>query len=795
VLTLEHALALLNEKLTVLPCFKKDKHPVYPWKKYQKEPPTRSTLHRLFNKEAFGADAICFITGRSSGNLEFIDFDQKGRLYKPWAKKVREQNRKLFDKLVVESTQSGGIHVGYRCQREVKGNLKLAKDVNGEVLIETRGEGGLILVAPSDGYALIQNDFFKMPVLNREERKILLDAAIELNELQLATGGIVSGPTSVPMSLSPSEPNPLGKFLKFPDITKEAHNVLSARMPDFVNRASPFDDFNHRGDILPILEKHDWKLIGKKGENFHFERPGKNKGSTSATFNGDIFYVFSSNAIGFESEKGYSKAGVVNSLEGKGDWKITAEILASRGYGDDLKTVDIGSLITRVKDLEIISTAFNHETEAMVPEKLKKKPFPESLLKVGGFIGSLADFTYDNAPVPNKVMSFVGALSANAHLISRRLKGQNGTMPNLYLLGLGHSGSGKDFPRKINTELLARAGITGEIVDRLASSEGLEDLLYLKNRLLLQCDEVDSMLEAIKSGKETRYANIMSYLLSVYSYSGRSMPMRNKAGIVGREIICPHLTLFGTATPKFYYESLSEKMLTGGLFARMLAFESYTRERYQARDEKPIPDDLIQVARWLSEISDHQETNLPLGYMSCNPIQILSTVKARAEIEAFSDLVYQKQLAADKDGDICASSIWSRALENVNKLSLIRASSDDPYNIEIGLSQIEWAARVVEFCVENMLASLDHREGGSKVLDNAEKIYQYLRKHGRGKWVARTPLRNTLHLDKKEFDEAITDLMDREKIAQNLINIKRSQKKSLVYLIPRKNKPKKEADA
>ena len=48
-------------------------------------------------------------------------------------------------------------------------------------------------------------------------------------------------------------------------------------------------------------------------------------------------------------------------------------------------------------------------------------------------------------------------------------------------------------------------------------------------------------------------------------------PMRVKAGQKeAAHIDQPHLTLFGTATPQYFYESLSQRMLTNGFFARLM---------------------------------------------------------------------------------------------------------------------------------------------------------------------------------------------------------------------------------
>jgi len=49
-------------------------------------------------------------------------------------------------------------------------------------LIETRGEGGLIICAPTEGYAVTRGDLCDPPVLTEEERDNLLRAAWELNE-------------------------------------------------------------------------------------------------------------------------------------------------------------------------------------------------------------------------------------------------------------------------------------------------------------------------------------------------------------------------------------------------------------------------------------------------------------------------------------------------------------------------------------------------------------------------------------------------------------------------------------
>ena len=91
---------------------------------------------------------IAVVGGKVSGGLEIIDFDEP-ELFEPWQSLVEEANADLLDNLPIVLTPSGGYHCFYRC-REIEGNQKLAQrkgeNDHPEVMIETRGEGGYVLI-------------------------------------------------------------------------------------------------------------------------------------------------------------------------------------------------------------------------------------------------------------------------------------------------------------------------------------------------------------------------------------------------------------------------------------------------------------------------------------------------------------------------------------------------------------------------------------------------------------------------------------------------------------------------
>ena len=151
---LKAAQAYLDAGLCVLPAIRAEKRPaIGKWKQFQQRIPSLAELSAWqWN------DGLCIICGKVSGNLEIIDFDGGGELLPAWLKVIPAD---LRNRLVIESTPSEGSHVIYQCDVPISGNLKLAQrktDDTVQTLIETRGEGGLFLCAPTPGYQLKQGD-------------------------------------------------------------------------------------------------------------------------------------------------------------------------------------------------------------------------------------------------------------------------------------------------------------------------------------------------------------------------------------------------------------------------------------------------------------------------------------------------------------------------------------------------------------------------------------------------------------------------------------------------------------
>jgi hypothetical protein len=644
---LSAAIACREVGLCALPALHNDKRPALSqWKEYQTRLPKTDELTSWF---ANGCDAVCLVCGAVSGQLELIDFDRGAELFEAWSARIPDE---IFARLVIETSQSGGRHVVYRCRDPVSGNLKLAQrqEESGIVtLIETRGDGGLFLCAPSPGYELVQGEFTSLPVLTAHERELLLLAAWELNEYWATT----------------PQPAPCANLLQNPDNTR------------------PGDDFNTRGDVVALLEQHGWQPCGVRADgNQHWTRPGKSSG-TSATLKDRTFYVFSSNAHPFEPNAAYSPFAVSALLEHGGDYASAASALGHQGYGQLAATnndVDISGIVCGGVSADEEST----------PVLADPGPIPEHLFDVPGFVNQVMEFTLANAPYPNVALAFCGAMALQSFLAARKVCTPGDLRTNIYLLALAGSGTGKDFPRKVNTNVLYQVGLANALGDKFASGEGIQDALVRTGAMLFQNDEMDGVLRQINLDQENRRESIPNILLTLYTSANDIYPIRVKAG--QKEAIHvdqPHVTLFGTATPQYFYESLSQRMLTNGFFARMSIIDVGRRGAGQTPGSaRKLPKSVLEVARWWAE---YQPGTGNLQDFHPEPREVAFDADAAEAVEQLRSLTESEYDRAEEAKDEVSRTAWSRTCENAKKLSLIYACSANHEAPVIDLPAIEWA--------------------------------------------------------------------------------------------------------
>jgi putative DNA primase/helicase len=288
------------------------KMPLARWTRWQAERPTGDQMKAWYGP---GGDrsGIGFVCGAVSGNLELFEFDDR-ETYERFREAAEgvglDDVTERIEDGYLEETPGGGVHWFYRCD-EIAGNTKLARRPGPgpdevTVLIETRGEGGYAVVAPSNGNVHPSHGAYRL---------------------------LSGGPDRI-ATIAPAERAELWRLARsFDEMPRAAFRIAEPADTDWSTR--PGDDFAAGTDWGQILTPHGWEAVFAAGDETYWRRPGKDRGwSATTNYRGsDLLYVFSTSVAGFASERGYGKFGAYAVLEHGGDFTRAAAALAERGYG------------------------------------------------------------------------------------------------------------------------------------------------------------------------------------------------------------------------------------------------------------------------------------------------------------------------------------------------------------------------------------------------------------------------------------------------------------------------------
>jgi hypothetical protein len=212
------------------------------WEPYQRNTAAEDVVSAWFTS---GAQSFAVIGGAVSGGLFVLDFETEPA-YLAWLAAVAE----LADGLPVGRTGKGGYHAFGRCPDPGE-NQKLAwleceSDISGRrILIETRGEGGYAVVAPSlhpngSRYRMVSGDLASIPTISQARFDALIIAARKLDQC----------------------PYTRQERARIECEAAEAHQrrALASRN----GSANVIDSFNAAHEVDDLLERHGYERCGDR---------------------------------------------------------------------------------------------------------------------------------------------------------------------------------------------------------------------------------------------------------------------------------------------------------------------------------------------------------------------------------------------------------------------------------------------------------------------------------------------------------------------------------------------------
>ncbi|MBM4098284.1 MAG: hypothetical protein FJ261_16200, partial [Planctomycetes bacterium] len=292
------------------------------WLPYQTRVADLDELSRWYGSSSpYGIGIIC---GDISGSLIVLDCESE----EVWLDIEREARaaggrlQQLVDGATLTVTPSGGRHLFIHLDGTTPPGTVLARDVNREVLVETRGAGHYVVAPGSPASVHETNQPYQLIRRGTEIGNTFEDVGKlwSIEELELI------------LSIARS----FNRYVPPEQIRTGSTTSTSAATAD---SDSPGSTWNRIGDWSEILEPFGWRAVGSRGDTVLWCRPGKTSGISATTGHcrtpgsGDLLFVFSSNATPFEPDTAYSKFAALALLHHAGDFKEAAKALKDRGIG------------------------------------------------------------------------------------------------------------------------------------------------------------------------------------------------------------------------------------------------------------------------------------------------------------------------------------------------------------------------------------------------------------------------------------------------------------------------------
>lgn len=354
--------------------------------------------------------------------------------------------------------------------------------------------------------------------------------------------------------------------------------------------------------------------------------------------------------------------------------------------------------------------------------------------KPKGVIGSV--FDYYNTTSGNKQTGFAtqAAIAFTSTILSRRYTTNFNNYPNLYMINVGRSATGKEHAKKMLETLLHKTGF-GDLIggDGYTSAGAVMSTLINKPNHLVCVDEFGRYLEASNNkagGLHQREANtkIMEAfgrpdgIMRPMNYS--TMTKKDADTMANRFVHNPAITMLGITTPATFFKSISIDAVQDGFVNRFLiSISSTERSLREHKEPVEVPDSIKQWAKAVT--ARHGKKHLPMEEAS--PIVVPFESSA---VEIHKEFEQECLDRADKLEQFGMAELVLRCSEISMRLSLNVALGIDPYAQSISKDCAEWSTWYVRKCMHETIGKLKLTISHSDFEADKKEILADLRKRG-----------------------------------------------------------------
>lgn len=473
-------------------------------------------------------------------------------------------------------------------------------------------------------------------------------------------------------------------------------------------------------------------------------------------------------------------------VNGAGAAKTSARRIAARGFATGWPTLakNVGDDVVRlVKEWLDITPEIEPVEE--IEESETNKPFPKHLLHPPGKIGTIVAWINETAYKPQPIFALANALAFWGVVVGRKVACDR-IRTNIYALGVGKSGCGKEHSRQAIKTIVAAANahdlLGGEDI---ASDTALFKSVARSKSVLFQIDEIGHFFSGLSNKYSGQHQKAIAPAFTKL-FSNANSVMKAKEFASGEPILIdqPNVGLYGTTVPGRLYGGLTPEEVRDGFLARMLVFRTHDSDPTET--DAPMydpPDDVIEsITCWLKRNDLPRARGNVASEIIHKPIQVPLDEDAAHEFKMLEQFARKQKAIYDDDSGLDA--IWARVTEHARRVALTIAAgcAFEPKDLRVTGDVSAYACELVRYLTDDFVNEIRWGIAGSETERDIQTIVRIIKLAGRGGIGRRELLRRTQRISTRQRDEAIKFLIESSQIGQREESSAGGRNKTVYYL-------------
>jgi hypothetical protein len=431
-----------------------------------------------------------------------------------------------------------------------------------------------------------------------------------------------------------------------------------------------------------------------------------------------------------------------------------------------------------------LASAINAEyAEAVESGKLQrveseKKLSETALLTAPTVIKTMVSNILDNSWIKQPDLAFSATLALWSTLLGRKVVFGN-LAPNLYVLNVSPSGSGKDAPQQMVKKYLIDIGAdhllgAGDYV----SDASLMDSLGGKPVRLDIMDEMGGILKTFNKGGSDYNKKMADILCELYTSSNSKYLGRATAEGIKGSCYRPNVSILGSTTPTGFSEGVSRSAIEKGLMGRfLLFFGEGDRPAERLKDFPTLPNEVRQALLYWKDYEPEVNFEISIGGIEQRVTDVVADQSANERLDQiFAEFDSMRRTADHTDPTL---PIISRLYQQAVKIALISACvrSTDQKEVRMQKNDVDFGYETVLYFFGRMkeaVSELIHDNQVSRLYAEVLAVIPY-----DVDGITRTKLSQTLRgIPKRKREEVLEELVQNEEI---LMDTRMQKNKRHIY--------------